>query len=810
MKQAMQKSNELKQIDTIYQFANSVKIKKQNNGETLPILEEKEINSYPKKTYILPQKQSKNKGKGLDLTDNKDLVGGGFDDEKNETLNKNMNKKEYCNKLGLERINFQFDEYGVYPDESFQPSIFFFKFLAMKPDLEKELIDARKKVPPKLKLYIPDTIVLNDLDSNYWIYTDANGFVNRIEETDADVIEKFKSEDKDDNELIGVSKIPIIKGTRVDENKLDLLNIEELEKCLFSKSGSQIAIQRFVKCRGPKAFICRSVWRKEKPPFIYILTNKAKYYDNVEKQDLKYVVNSREPNSYFAFYSTSGKHLEETMIYMKNIVKFVEAHSDIILDELVGDFLKDEAGIWWFINLKALKITNISKFRKETGEICPLPYLDFFINRQGLRDDHHSGITRKFDYQTKIKCKFCGVDFSKKNLKYKLTTKMILETDKMLRHVDLGINKFYCIDRPDLKHNDYSMIYLPFRVCEDCFLLFETLNYIKNYQIIIANLFKNPVNKINFGFGFYSKPQKDTNKIILTQQEIQNIDNIDRSLDSSSNLSPDRKEYDHLKSLNQKANNLYRILIMFNDLIWSDKIPIPQKDLFLLYNFFGSSYKVPIKREEFSQDLDYTIINFKKIYHIICTEPEGFIDYVEKNRHMEIRLGHFEISEEETKKHDVKKLLRKEIIIEDPDVYDEREKFIQFASVDLSLQGLKYGTNYRNMLNGLLFKRDEPHYVGKLRCLIRIHKVKEIKEMSRYILQKHFNLFIPPVNFVVSDELPDYWIELVERQKLRETALNEIMRVMKKHKIKYKKDKHKKEVFQTLETLVSYYSSKGV
>ena len=157
-------------------------------------------------------------------------------------LTKQQINKEYLNCLSLEKINFQFDEYGDYPDDSFQPSIFFFKFLANKPDYEKE--NSEKGKPPKarLKLYIPDTIILNDLDTNYWIYTDMEGYVSRIEEVDSDVIEKFRSLDKDENELIGVSKIPIMKDKRIDENQLTLLNLDELEKCLFSKSGSQTKI----------------------------------------------------------------------------------------------------------------------------------------------------------------------------------------------------------------------------------------------------------------------------------------------------------------------------------------------------------------------------------------------------------------------------------------------------------------------------------------------------------------------------------------------------------------------------------------
>jgi len=758
---------------------------------------------------------------------------------KNQPLSEKQQQitKEYLNVLSIEKINFQFEEYGDYIDDNFQPSIFFFKFLANKPDYEKE--NSEKGQPPKarLKLYVPDTIILNDLDTNYWIYTDIEGYVVRVEEIDSDVIEKFRSIEKDENELIGVSKIPIMKDGRLDENQLTLLNLDELEKCLFSKSGSQMAIQRYIKCRGPKAFVCRSVWRRDKPPYIYILTNRANYHDDVKNQNLKYVVNSKETNSYFAFYSTSGKHLEETMFYMNNIVKFIENHSDIILDELAGDFVKDEAGIWWFINLKAMKVKNLQKFRDEHGHPIP-PQLGFFMNQRIFTGEEMKVNIRKFDYQNKIKCKLCGIDYSLRKLKYSLTTKMILETDKMLKHVQFDKSKFNVIDRPDLKHTDYSMIYLPYRVCEDCYLLFETLNDIKNYQIEIANLFRNPVNKVNFGFGFYTKEISYENRIQLTNKQQEKIQKLNTEIE---NLNKEEDEDDDIlirpktvtsnggddmntESENMdenngetsgenykkdtKKNNLYRILIMFNDIIWSDQnIKLPDKNLFLVYSFLGNEYKIPIQMQPYTQKLDYSLINFNKIYHIICTEPEGFIKWVEKNRYMEVKIGYFETSEEEKKKKDVKKLLRKDIIIEDDDICDDEIKnFVPFATVDLSTQGLKYGTNYRNNLNGLLFKRDEPHYVGKLRCIIRIHKVKEINDISKYQLHEYFNLYIPPVNFVVSDEMPDYWIEIVERQKLRENVLNEIFKTMEKHKIYFDKKRDKKKVLQCLESLVSYYA----
>ena len=889
------------------------------NRKDISIIRETGENPYSKKRGIYssmfpPSKRLlKNNSSLLNPTNSRLLSPINQNGEEGKEKKKNKGK-EFYNKLSLERINFQFEEYAQYPNDDFQPSIYFFKFLCNKPDYEKENSEKGKPCSSRLKLFIPDTIVLNDLDTNYWIYTDIEGYVNRVEESDSDVIEKFKPKN-DKNELIAVSKMPIMREGLLGENQLTLLNLEELEKCLFSKSGSQIAIQRFVKCRGPRAFLCRSVWRREKPPYVYIFTNKANYLDEeVKNQYLKFVINSKEQGSYSAFYSSSGKHLEETMAYMNNIVKFIESHSDIIFDELVGDFVKDEAGIWWFINLKAMKIKNINKFKKSEDSLTePLPpRLNFFYNQRIYSNQLIKDNLRKFDYQNKIKCKLCGIDYNKKELKYELTTKMIMETENMLKHVEFNKVKFNVLDRPDLRHTYYSMIYLPYRVCEDCYLLFETLNDIKEYQIEIANLFRIPVDRINFCFNYYTQIKEDKTKVKLTQRELYNIDRLNSEISNmnlndeyqennntdfeynsgpkrrketgiveneemhneSNTIEEQKKNYfnnnlsnnnnaleedqikikdnnaekaqrskkktllknystgmnpDFLEKEKQKMNlmnnrqsldennltksaeikkplNLYQILIMFNDIIWNDIAQIPIEDLYIVYTFLGNSYKIPIKIEQYSKDLDYTIINYQKIYHIITTEPEGFINFVEKNRYMEVKLGTFEKIEEEIRNKEVQKLLRKNIVIEDQDICSENEKFKPFAGLDLSIMGLKYGTNYRNNLNGLLFKKDKPYYIGKLRCVIRIHKVKEIADINKYMLNEYYNLLIPPVHFIVSDELPDYWIEMIDRQKLRLKVLKEINETMVKYKIKFDKKRDKRIVLQALETLVSYYA----
>lgn len=57
-------------------------------------------------------------------------------------------------------------------------------------------------------------------------------------------------------------------------------------------------------------------------------------------------------NSCTIIQTSQGKNVEETTPYLLNIVKFLHIHLGIKFKELVGDFVKDESGIWWLINIK--------------------------------------------------------------------------------------------------------------------------------------------------------------------------------------------------------------------------------------------------------------------------------------------------------------------------------------------------------------------------------------------------------------------------------------------------------------------------
>lgn len=53
-----------------------------------------------------------------------------------------------------------------------------------------------------------------------------------------------------------------------------------------------------------------------------------------------------------------GKYVEETVPYIQNILSYLHIQLGITFKEFVVDFIKDESGIWWLINVKGINPLN--------------------------------------------------------------------------------------------------------------------------------------------------------------------------------------------------------------------------------------------------------------------------------------------------------------------------------------------------------------------------------------------------------------------------------------------------------------------
>ncbi len=265
---------------------------------------------------------------------------------------------------------------------------------------------------------------------------------------------------------------------------------------------------------------------------------------------------------------------------------------------------------------------------------------------------------------------------------------------------------------------------------------------------------------------------------------------------------------------------------MINDLSWREQFP--DNDLVLIYSFLGNFYKVKLDKKEYSNDLDYIVIKYQKIFHIITNEENGFSTFVSKEKRLKIEIGYFTENKSNAKKEEkAKKILPKQISIEDEDIIEKqdlgKDNFEVIASVELSLQGLKYGPDFRNKMNGVLFKNEGNKCIGNINCIIRIQSVKDIDDLSKYSVTPYPpvspdspdpptppSFYILPIHFVVSNVLSNEWIELVEKQKIREEALVGIRKVFKTLKIKFDKKTHKEKIFLALESLISKYSTEKI
>jgi len=141
---------------------------------------------------------------------------------------------------------------------------------------------------------------------------------------------------------------------------------------------------------------------------------------------------------------------------------------------------------------------------------------------------------------------------------------------------------------------------------------------------------------------------------------------------------------------------------------------------------------------------------------------------------MEVKLGYFKAYDlkEENEKTLIEIKKQNKITYDDTDLCDNMQKFVEFASVELSMNSLKCGAKYRNTLNGLLFKKTKPHYVGKIKIAIRISEEKATsKDLYKLNLTKYCDFYLPQVHYVIPDELPQYWLEMVEKQKVRYSLL---------------------------------------
>ena len=142
------------------------------------------------------------------------------------------------------------------------------------------------------------------------------------------------------------------------------------------------------------------------------------------------------------------------------------------MSELAADFIKDPAGIWWLVGIKAFKLEE--SFAKPVFKAF-MPSHDIMqSDDEDESQNKNKKLQEKAAEYVKLRiCRFCQIGYPVEELNYSLTLKMILKTERLL----MNLGYFY----EWLNHGDESMyedisLYKPFSACVNCYAIFKEVD----------------------------------------------------------------------------------------------------------------------------------------------------------------------------------------------------------------------------------------------------------------------------------------------------------------------------------------------
>ena len=115
---------------------------------------------------------------------------------------------------------------------------------------------------------------------------------------------------------------------------------------------------------------------------------------------------------------------------MLEIIKYLEIHLKLKLQQLVTDFIRDEEGAFWLLQIKAFKLLNnysITFFK---------PFSSLLFSQYSFAFNKNSSLGHVKLAQKKLRlipCRFCQIEQSIEQLPHLLTRQMILQTVNQLK-----------------------------------------------------------------------------------------------------------------------------------------------------------------------------------------------------------------------------------------------------------------------------------------------------------------------------------------------------------------------------------------
>lgn len=575
-------------------------------------------------------------------------------------------------------ITFSTDEYSY--DRQLAPNIAFYKFLAKRSNSTAQ----------RLCLNVPDTLVFNESMIPVWIYTGLDGFLYRTETFHDQLILGRLGVIDNPYEVVSVVKRPVWSSLfkRYHGLNTSVLNSTDLKLRMNEfLTGEVCAVQRFIKSKGPVSFVCRVVYKKHKKNMIYVISNKSSFKNEKEDPRKRCLTSSTDMENCNVIVSSNGKYLEDTLPQVKRIVAYLEANLGVEVVEFAGDFIKDDHENWWFVTCKAFQFKGIAELK---GFIVDRPYW----SSDESQDEEKKCL--KTEYNRLKRCRLCQVYYPMTLLPHQLTIKMITETDQHLRERGVMIQ---WLDRAEYRHSGHATIYQNYRVCSDCYSLYELTEELKEIQRVLSEAFSIPLNikEVDMGkmpddWNFESKTA-----VLINSDKPKTV--IDESRES-------------------KPMKLFRMLIIFND------FNEPKNYLNGVYELMFSNFDLnQCYKIEFRGGQKVKIEKLK-MYQFFVNSRAEFKNYLTENHLITVTLS------------------------KNGEVIGKTDLEI----IDFLSPIVKHKSFYKVFSSSATI-------LGYLNCKVAIEE-EEYIDVTNIPLRNHSGIFVPPEDFLLCLPLPTEWFEI--------------------------------------------------
>jgi hypothetical protein len=612
-------------------------------------------------------------------------------------------------KQTLARCSFRDYDYSNLP---IGPCVAFYKMLARKPEGNKK---QQSSTHGRLKIFIPDTLVYGDGDNSMWFYSSKEGYVYRTDTfSEREIMKRLGS--KVDSDLVAVAKRPHWENAET-MNALQLLDSKDLRMLVASPPQGRFAIQKYVKSKGPKAFVARCVWNRNRTGPVWVISSR-KNYDTITETDFKrrYVTSTEEPGSVTIFKMT-GKAVNELQELNYRHVRYVERNTPLKFEEFIADYVKDDNNRWWQVQVKGFTMTQ--------DVDLPLT-LTMGEEEEEEYTEAKQGDVSEQEYRKLLKCKGCQSGYLPQDLTYELTLKMILWTEQHLTKRGVILPFFGQAGTATAAEVDSSSFYQPYRVCKNCFDLYLSEKSLSEVELKFAAAIGIPLQDSvaeNAVIGKAARGEQLEKHVMPADWR--------NDIPTGVAVRVEKNPFDiHIpKKLYQ-----YRLMVFFHEL--HDMPDMKNYDEFgtnyLQYTIFNYTTKMPL-RMHLRQDGELPVHKLRVFYFF--GTPEGFEQFLEKQETLSVAL------------------------------YNTLRKNDMFGSVSFEL---------KQFASGILDKMEYYQLFGgkelgicSVKLSIGIVRDEEIDTDRLKRLTYHKGIYVAEPSYFSCTPLPNAWMELLPQQSAR-------------------------------------------